>query len=387
MAILHTKPMLYHFNEITPTKSMANICRNNGLGFIDGIIESTITESPEEYNLELIVDSSCVLFNDFQKMSLILADSQLFRIQEIIYSGEDNTKEIFAKHISYDLEHDVVINKKYEKKNFETIAKGMTSLSQFKQFSISYNLGRLKSRTLEKFESSDNSIQEEMESLIEDFIEDCAEAGIDAHIEVKRDNYSIGYYLYEPNVDYTNSTYKDSQGCGRQTGIRLNQKKIKNLEITESLEDFATRVSIKGKDDVLVSNITHDTIGNAGYPFWINTVISNTDISDKTKLTKIAKAHIALKSLSIKNIKVELEELPKSLREMFKDVRLYDKVLIQHNLISSLYVPFRIVKTERDVYGELISVELGELNSEFAKSLKKVIKNISAKIVQQKLNG
>jgi len=387
MGIFHVKPMLYGVNEITPTKAMSAICKDNGLGFIDGIVEATITESADEYNLEMVVDGSCVLFNDFQKMSLILADSQLFRIQEIIYSGEDGTKEIFAKHISYDLEFDVVVDKTYEKKNFETIAKGMTSLSQFKQFNITYNLGRFKSRTLEKFESSDNSIQEEMESLIDDFKEDLAESGIDADIEIKRDNYNIGYYLYEANVDYTNSTYKDSAGCGRQTGIRLNQNKIKNLEITETTEDFATRVTIKGKDKVVVSNITHDTIGNGGYPFWINTVISNTDISDKSKLTKIAKAHIALKSLSIKNIKIELEELPKSLREMFKDVRLYDKVLIQHNLISSLYVPFRIVKTERNIHGELVSVELGELNSEFAKSLKKVIKNISTKIVEQKINS
>lgn len=387
MGIFHVKPMLYGVNEITPTKTMSSICKDNGYGFIDGIVEAVITESAEEYTLELVVDSSCVLFNNFEKMGIILADNQLFRIQEIIYSGEDDTKEIFAKHISYDLEFDVVVNKTYEKKNFETIAKGMTSLSQFKQFNITYNLGRLKSKTITKFESSDNSIQEEMESLIESFKEECAKDGVDVDIEITRDNYNVGYYLYEPNVDYTNSTYKDSQGSGRYTGIRLNQKKIKNLEIVDSTEDFCTRVTIKGKDNVVVSNVVHDTIGNAGYPFWINAVISNTDTATRSELTKIAKAHIALKSLSIKNIKVELEELPKGLREMFKDVRLYDKVLIQHNLISSLYVPFRIVKTERDINGELISVELGELNSEFAKSLKKVIKNISEKIVQQKLNG
>ena len=80
-----------------------------------------------------------------------------------------------------------------------------------------------------------------------------------------------------------------------------------------------------------------------------------------------------------------MSELPIELREMFKDVRLYDKVLIQHNLLSSLYVPFRIVKTERNIYGELISLELGELNSEFAKSMKKAIKTIAQKVVSKSL--
>ena len=49
-------------------------------------------------------------------MGLILADGQLFRIEEIIYSSEDDTKEIFAKHISYDNRFNVVVNKKYENK-------------------------------------------------------------------------------------------------------------------------------------------------------------------------------------------------------------------------------------------------------------------------------
>ena len=252
-------------------------------------------------------------------------------------------------------------------------------------FSISYNLGRLKSRTLEKFESSDNSIQEEIESLIEDFKDNCARDGIDVDIEITRDNYRVGYYLYEANKDYSTSTYKDSKGSGKDTGIRLNQKKIRSLEITDTTEDFCTSITIKGKDDVIVKNVKHDTIGNAGYPFWIEKVITESDVSNKTELTKIAKAHIALKSLSIKNVKVELDELPKQLREMFKDVKLYDKILIQHNLISSLYVPFRIVKTERNIDGELISVELGELNSEFAKSMKKAIKTIAQKVVSKSL--
>ena len=385
MAIFHTKPTLYDVNEITPTKSFSDVCKNTGYGFIDGIVESTITQSSEEYELELVVDSSCVVFDNFEKMGLILADGQLFRIEEIIYSSEDDTKEIFARHISYDNRFNVVVDKKYEKKTFEAIAKDMSSLSQFKQFSISYNLGRLKSRTLEKFESSDDTINEEIESLIEDFKEDCAKDGIDIDIEITRDNYKVGYYLYEANKDYTNSTYKDSKGSGKDTGIRLNQKKIKNLEIVDSTEDFCTSVTIKGKDDVVVKNVRHDTIGNGGYPFWIEKVITESDVSSKTELTKIGKAHIALKSLSIKNIKIELDELPKGLREMFKDVRLYDKVLIQHNILSSLYVSFRIVKTERNIYGELISIELGELNSEFAKSMKKAIKTIAQKVVNKNM--
>lgn len=385
MAIFHTKPMLYDCNEIKPSTPMSKVCKNAGYGYIDRIIDSNITQSAEEYTLVMTVDNTSKVSGALLKMNLILANGQLFRIEEVVYNSEEDVKEVFARHISFDNRFDVVVNKKYTSKTFEYILKDMSKLSQFKQFNIKTNMGRLASRTLKEAEFSDGSIDAEIEALIDEFKDDCARDGIDIDIEITRDNYDVGYYLYEANKDYTTSTYKNSKGSGVDTGIRLDYKKIKSLEITDSTEDFCTSVTIKGKDNVVVYDVTNSSIGNAGYPFWIKTVISDNETADKTKLTKIARAHIALKSLSIKNIRVEMEELPRSLQELYKDVKLYDKVLVKHNMIADTWVPFRIVKTERDINGNLKTIELGELNSEFAKSLKKAITRTAQNVVNKTL--
>ena len=104
--ISHSKPLLFSADEFKPGVDINKICKTYGFGAIDKVLESTITESADEYSIELDVHRSCNVFNDLVKFNLILADGQLFRIYDTEYNSYDQTKNVYAKHISYDLDFD-----------------------------------------------------------------------------------------------------------------------------------------------------------------------------------------------------------------------------------------------------------------------------------------
>lgn len=378
MAISHKYPLVFPKDEFKPGVNIKNICDTYGYGVIDKVIDSKITESGEEYTLELEVHSSCNVLSELVRFNIILADGQLFRINDTEYNTEDQTKTIFAKHITHDLDFDSFYDLKYKDNNkkvtevISTIAKK----SQYSNFSVKANLGRFASQTI-KDDLSDNTLLEGIFNVLDKFKEDCAEDGNEVDIEVKRDNTSISFTLFEDNKDYTTTIYKNSKGTGKDTGIRLDLSKISNVEITEDNDDFCTKVIAKGSDDKVVKDITHPTIGKAGLPFWITKVVSFADVKDIAKLRKKGQAHIIVNSLNIKNIKVELAEIVGTdfFRDIitYQDLTLYDKVWVKHPAISDTYVSFRIVKVEKDIEGNLTGLEFGELNNDFVKTLKKAI--------------
>lgn len=382
MSIEHNLPLLFPANEFKPGVNIKNICKTYGYGRIDKVIESTITESAEEYSLEMDVHSSSNVFHDLKKFNIILANGQLFRIYDTEYDSEKQIKNVYAKHITYDLDFDSVYNLKYKENNKKVVDVIQTILnaSQYNNFFLKHNLGRFKLQTY-KEDINNATLFEAILEVIEGFTEECAENGNDIEVEITRDNNNIGLYLYEANKDYTNSQYRESAGIGKDTGIRLDLKKIKKIEITESDDDFCTKVIVRGKDDKVVKDITHPELGNAGLPFWITKVVDFTEESDTAKLRKLGQSHIIVNSLNIKNIKISVEDIIGTdfFRKitMYQDLKLYDKIWVKHPDISETYVQFRIVKIERNIEGTLTGLEFGELNNDFIKTLKKAIKKYS----------
>lgn len=382
MTIFHREPLLFSKDEFKPSSNINDVCKTYGIGKIDRVVESTITESAEEYSLEMDVHRSCNVFNELVKFNLILADGQLFRIYDTEYDSYKQTKNIYAKHISYDLDFDSFYDLKYKDNNtvVTTVINNIVKKTQYSNMSVTTNLGRFKSTKI-KDDLSDNTLFEGLLNVIEKLKEYTAEDGNEIDIEIVRDNTNIKFYLYEANKDYTSSTYKDSAGSGKDTGIRLDISKIKGVVITESDEDFCTKVIAKGKDDKVVKDITHPTLGKNGLPFWITKVVSFSDESNTTTLRKLGQAHIIVNSLNIKNIKVDLEDVVETdfFKKItaYKDLNLYDKLWIKHPDLSDTYISFRIVKIEKDINGNLKGIELGELNNDFAKTLKKAIKKYS----------
>lgn len=388
--IQHTRPMLYGADEFAPGVDINKKFKTYGYGFIDSIVESTITKETNEYSLELDVLGSCNVGGELRKYNLIVANGDVFRIEDTEYKSEDGVINVYAKHISYDLNFDSVYNKKYKSKTFEYIIKDIYASNQYKNFNITFNLGRFKSHTIADEFEVEGKAWEEIENVIEKFIESVAETGTVIEIDIKRELNNIHFQLYEANKDYTSSTYKDSKGAGKDTGIRID-KIIENVEIVENDSDFCTKVIALGKDDKVVKDITHPNIGKNGLPFWIVDVVSFSDESDTAKLRKLGQSHIITKSINIKNIKVELGDIVGTdfFRKItsYSELDLYDFVWIKHPSISDTYVSFRVSLIERDIEGRLKALEFGEANNDFVKTLKKTMKKIATTTVVNKLKA
>ena len=380
--LTHNHPLLFKADEFNPNSNVNSICKTYGFGVIDKVLDSTITESSEEFSLELDVHRSCNVFNELVKFNIILCYGQLFRIFDTEYNSEAQTKNIYAKHISYDLDFDSFYDLKYKDNNkeFTTVINTIKSKSQYSNISITASLGRFK---LEKVREdlSDNTLWSGIEDLIEKFKEQCAENGDEVDLEIKRDNNKICLHLFEPNKDYSSSQYKESAGSGKDTGIRLDVNKIKEITITENEADFCTKVIAKGSDDKVVKDITHPRLGKNNLPFWITKVVSFSDEKDTAKLRKLGQAYIIMKSLNIKNIKLNIDDIVETdlFRKLtlYQDIKLYDKVWVKHPDLADTYVQFRVVKVEQDIYGNLKSLEFGELNNDLAKTLKTAIQKYS----------
>ena len=165
-----------------------------------------------------------------------------------------------------------------------------------------------------------------------------------------------------------------SLGFGSDTGIRFDRDKIKNVNITEDINDFCNRLIATGSNDL--KGVYTAVGGKQGYPFWITQTMNFSEANTKTKLASEAKKYLAQKSINIKNINIEIQEIfGTTLYQnimFYKDLKVYDWVWVKHPAMDNYYQRFKIVKTERDARtGKLLRLELGQLLPSFAKRLKK----------------
>lgn len=179
-------------------------------------------------------------------------------------------------------------------------------------------------------------------------------------------NGSSSEVIQKPNVI--------SLGVGEDTGIRFDRDKIKNVNITEDVNDFCTRLIATGSEELVG---TYTAVGGKqGYPFWITQKVDFNEATTKKELDSYAKKYLAEKSINIKNINIEIQEIFGSTLYQnlmfYKDLKVYDWVWVKHPAMDAYYQRFKIVKTERDVKtGKLLRLELGQLLPSFAKRLKK----------------
>ena len=165
-----------------------------------------------------------------------------------------------------------------------------------------------------------------------------------------------------------------SLGVGEDTGIRFDRDKIKNVNITEDVNDFCTRLIATGSEELVG---TYTAVGGKqGYPFWITQKVDFNEATTKKELDSYAKKYLAEKSINIKNINIEIQEIFGSTLYQnlmfYKDLKVYDWVRVKHPAMDAYYQRFKIVKTERDVKtGKLLRLELGQLLPSFARRLKK----------------
>lgn len=179
-------------------------------------------------------------------------------------------------------------------------------------------------------------------------------------------NGSSSEVIQKPNVI--------SLGVGEDTGIRFDRDKIKNVNITEDVNDFCTRLIATGSEELVG---TYTAVGGKqGYPFWITQKVDFNEATTKKELDSYAKKYLAEKSINIKNINIEIQEIFGSTLYQnlmfYKDLKVYDWVWVKHPAMDAYYQRFKIVKTERDVKtGKLLRLELGQLLPSFARRLKK----------------
>lgn len=201
-------------------------------------------------------------------------------------------------------------------------------------------------------------------------------------VKIRTNKDIIGWVSKRYLTNYRNGSTSDviqkpniiSLGFGTDTGIRFDRDKIKNVNITEDINDFCTRLIATGSNDLVG---TYTAVGGKqGYPFWVCQTMNFNEATTKTELANYAKKYLAQKSINIKNINIEIQEIfGTSLYQnlmFYKDLKVYDWVWVKHPAMDNYYQRFKVVKTERDVRnGKLLRLELGQLLPSFAKRLKK----------------
>lgn len=185
MAIKHKDVLLFDANETE--------FKTKGLGVINCIVESSITEQEDECSkLEIEVHEQCMLFDKLQKMNIILANGQLYRIWDTEYNSKDKTIEVFARHIMYDMSADLLYNKQFKGTLQNVVQSMIKSASMTHKYKFVYNMGSLASTKIEYKVDKENIID-----AIFNVIKKFEEENQGTKVELKMDNLELGIFLFE----------------------------------------------------------------------------------------------------------------------------------------------------------------------------------------------
>ena len=185
MAITHKRVLLFD-------KAEKNF-KGQGLGIINSIIDATTTSQEDGFpELDMVISEQCMLFDKIEKMNIILINGQLFRIWDTEYNSQDKQKEVFGRHILYDMNSAVVYNKKYNTTLQNIVDDIIKSIDLPYKYSFVFNMGNYANTRIEYEIEAEYAVDAILKA-----IEIFEEENIGTKIEFKTDNFDFGIFLFE----------------------------------------------------------------------------------------------------------------------------------------------------------------------------------------------
>ena len=309
----------------------------HGFGLLKEAIRCEITEELNgDYSLELEypLDGSKAPY--IQKWNIIRANGQLFRIYKIEDSTIDYTRLVYARHISYDIANEFVLDDRVRKGTLKEMIEAAIP-SYFKPHFTA---------------STDIPITNNINFIRKDGIK-CLFDGLKRWGvgELVRDNFHIA-------INYSKGT---------NTNAIFTAQKMEGVELTTDAEEVITRLLPVGFDGLMlpekyveIPNWSADEYP----PFHLTKEVKFEDAKDEGVLRELAMDYATESGFAAMNLKITLSQLQgtTTYNKLYKwnQFEVGDVVTVKHPKLDDLRVRTKIIKRVLDCVSETCEIELGQ---------------------------
>ncbi len=309
----------------------------HGFGLLKEAIRCEITEELNgDYSLELEypLDGSKAPY--IQKWNVLRANGQLFRIYKIEDSTIDDVRVAYARHISYDLANDFVLDDRVKKGDLKEMIEAAIPPYFKPHFTASTDI------------PITNNINFIRKDGIKCLFDGLKRWGVG---ELKRDNFHIA-------INYSK---------GIDTNAIFTAQKMEGIELTTDAENVITRILPIGFDGLMLSEkyIEIPNWSATEYPpFHLTKEVKFEDVKDEGTLRELAMDYAKEAGFDSINMKITLSQLQgtTTYNKLYKwnQFEVGDVVTVKHPKLDDLRVKTKIIKRVLDCVTESCELELGQ---------------------------
>lgn len=328
----------------------------HGFGLLKEASRCEITEELNgDYSLELDYPLDGSKAHYIQKWNVIRANNQLFRIYKIEDSTIDNSRLAYARHISYDIANDVVLDDRVKGSTLKEMIEAAIPPYFKPHFSASTDI------------PITNNIYFVRKDGIKCLFDGLERWGVG---ELVRDNFHIA-------INYSK---------GIDTNAIFTAQKMEGIELTTDAESVITRILPVGYDGltlpekyVEIPNWSADEYP----PFHLTKEVKFDEVKDEGTLRELALDYAQEAGFASLNMKISLSQIQgtTTYNKLYKwnQFEVGDVVTVKHPKLDDLRIKTKIIKRVIDCVTESCELELGQplssLDDFFFSSVQKQLVN------------
>ena len=328
----------------------------HGFGLLKEASRCEITEELNgDYSLELDYPLDGSKAHYIQKWNVVRANGQLFRIYKIEDSTIDNSRLAYARHISYDIANDVVLDDRVKGSTLKEMIEAAIPPYFKPHFSTSTDI------------PITNNIYFVRKDGIKCLFDGLERWGIG---ELVRDNFHIA-------INYNK---------GIDTNAIFTAQKMEGIELTTDAENVITRILPVGYDGLTLPEkyVEIPNWSATDYPpFHLTKEVRFDDVKDEGTLRELALDYAQEAGFASLNMKISLSQIQgtTTYNRLYKwnQFEVGDVVTVKHPKLDDLRIKTKIIKRVIDCVTESCELELGQplssLDDFFFSSVQKQLVN------------
>lgn len=333
----------------------------HGFGLLKEASRCEITEELNgDYSLELDYPLDGLKAGYIQKWNVIRANGQLFRIYKIEDSTMDNLRIAYARHISYDLASDFILDDRVVDGDLKEMIEAAIPPYFKPHFTASTDI------------PVTNTIYFVRKDGIKCLFDGLNRWGLG---ELKRDNFHIA-------INYSK---------GIDTGAIFTAQKMEGIELTTDVEEVVTRIMPVGYDGLLLTEkyIEIPNWSSEEYPpFHITKEVQFDEVKDEGTLRELAMEYAQEAGFAAINMQITLSQIQgtTTYNKLYKwnQFEVGDVVTVKHPKLDDLRIKTKIIKRVIDCVTEECELELGQplssLDDFFFNSVQKQLVNAQSNL-------
>lgn len=333
----------------------------HGFGLLKEASRCEITEELNgDYSLELDYPLDGNKASYIQKWNVIRANGQLFRIYKLEDSTTDNLRTAYARHISYDIANDFVLDDRVRNGTLKEMIESAIP-SYFKpHFTASTDIPMT------------NNIYFVRKDGIKCLFDGLNRWGVG---ELVRDNFHIA-------INYSK---------GVDTNAIFTAQKMEGIDLTTDAENVITRILPIGKDGLMLPEkyVEIPNWSTDEYPpFHLTKEVSFDEVEDEGTLRELAMDYASEAGFAALNMVITLSQIQgtTTYNKLYKwnQFEVGDVITVKHPKLDDLRIKTKIIKRVIDCVTEECEIELGQplssLDDFFFNSVQKQLVNAQANI-------